>query len=805
MSALRSLAPTAPGRGFDDLLNFQALVGEGVVRLKDGGLLAGFWFDGPDHESATDEELDHLSATVNMALRRLGTGWMLHVEAIRRRANDYISGVFTEVVDDLIDRERRANAGHFRTDFACFITYRPPAHESGSAWAALKYVLTGSRSTAAESLAEQQERFARTIHDLTTTLSSVLRIRRMTSHPQNDELLEALTYALNGEWHQVRAPADGMHLDCLLAKDLTVGDMLLYNRQLVAVVSVQRYPMESAPGMLATLGSLDCEYRWSNRFIFADFFSASLELAALRRKWKQKTTSMLSQVAGGKPGPKNLDAVKMTHDVDVALSELHGNHVTFGNHTCVVVLRSHDRRALELDCDKVVKAFQARGFEAKVETHNAAEAFLGSVPGHGAENVRKPLVSTLNVSDMLPLAREWGGERYNPCDFYAPQSPPLLQARTRQGSAFWLNLHVSDVGHTLILGPTGFGKSTLLAMLATQFLRYPRSKVVVFDKGRSMLPLTLARVDGVHFDLGSETSPRLCPLATLATPADCGWAVEWVEGLLELQGVTPTPAQVGIIAEAVQLLAQHGSGAGERSLSALQTYVQDVEIKQALTYYCSGPGALMLNGDTESLTYSRFTTFELEDLMALGPKVTAPALMFLFREVERRLDGSPVLIILDEAWLAISNPRFAGKIKEWLKILRKRNCAVVLATQSLSDITNSPIRDDVFESCPTKILLPNPQAKSAAMRRLYAENLNLNDVQINLLAHAAKKREYFYVADGRARMFSLDIGPLALSFVGVSGVNDLRTIRSLHATHGHQWVWKWLEMRGVSYAPGGTP
>ena len=404
----------------------------------------------------------------------------------------------------------------------------------------------------------------------------------------------------------------------------------------------------------------------------------------------------------------------------------------------------------------------------------------------------------------LPLAREWGGERYNPCDWYPKQSPPLLQAHTRQGSAFWLNLHVGDVGHTLILGPTGAGKSTLLALLASQFLRYPSSKVIVFDKGRSMLPLTLARRDGIHFDLGSETSPRLCPLAVLQTPADRGWAVEWVEGLLELQGVSPTPAQVGTISDAIALLADHGSGPADRSLSHLKTHIQDVQLKQALEYYCSGPGSLMLNGDTDSLSYSRFTTFELEELMGLGVKVTAPALMFLFREVERRLDGAPTLLILDEAWLAISNPRFASKIKEWLKVLRKRNCAVILATQSLADITNSPIRDDVFEACVTKILLPNPEAKAESLRRLYAENLNLNEVQINLLARAQKKREYFYLADGRARMFSLNLGPLQLAFVGVSGTDDLRTVRSLHATHGHQWVWKWLDMRGVSYAPGGS-
>src|SRR6266851_9666514 len=99
---------------------------------------------------------------------------------------------------------------------------------------------------------------------------------------------------------------------------------------------------------------------------------------------------------------------------------------------------------------------------------------------------------------------------------------------------------------------------------------------------------------------------------------------------------------------------------------------------------------------------------ELETLMAMGPKVVVPVATYLFHRIDQRLDGRPTLIVLDEAWIMLTNSVFGAKVEEWLRTLRKKNAAVVLATQSLAEIANSPHRDVILESCPTKLYLPNP-------------------------------------------------------------------------------------------------
>ncbi len=157
------------------------------------------------------------------------------------------------------------------------------------------------------------------------------------------------------------------------------------------------------------------------------------------------------------------------------------------------------------------------------------------------------------------------------------------------------------------------------------------------------------------------------------------------------------------------------------------------------------------------------------------------------------------MIVIDEAWLALSNPIFAGKIKEWLKVLRKNNCAVILATQSLNDIVNSTIMDAVLDSCETRILLPNPNAQSDNMKGLYAQYLALNEQQIDIIAHAEKKREYYYACEtmNAHRLFSLALGQVALSFTGASGKEDLLRIRQLHLAWGKLWPEQWLKERGL--------
>ena len=183
--------------------------------------------------------------------------------------------------------------------------------------------------------------------------------------------------------------------------------------------------------------------------------------------------------------------------------------------------------------------------------------------------------------------------------------------------------------------------------------------------------------------------------------------------------------------------------------------------------------------------------------MNLGEKFALPVLLYIFRRIERNLKGQPAVIILDEAWLMLGHPVFREKIREWLKVLRKANCLVLMATQSLSDAANSGILDVIVESTATKIFLPNIYARDEDTAALY-RRMGLNARQIDILASAVPKRQYYYVSEQGRRLYDLAIGPLALSFVGATDKDSISKIKNIEAKFGKEWVGEWLSSRGLN-------
>jgi type IV secretion system protein VirB4 len=452
----------------------------------------------------------------------------------------------------------------------------------------------------------------------------------------------------------------------------------------------------------------------------------------------------------------------MASDADNAVAEAQSALVRYCYYTSAVVLTEDDPLTADADAQEVLKQFQYHGFDARIEHINANEAYLGSLPGHGHYNVRRPLFHSRNLADLLPLTSAWPGEEHNPCPFYPPSSPSLCYAATHGAKPFRLNLHVGDVGHTLVFGPTGSGKSTLLSLLMAQFFRYPNAQVFCFDKGYSAYILTSAS-GGNHHDLGVDEI-SFCPFAQIDDTAERLWASDWLELLLRLQNVALIPEYRRALWRALELLASNPASA--RTITDLINTVQDHALRDALSRYSvAGPLGKFLDADTERFESGRFQTFEIETLMALGEQVLLPVLTYLFHAIDRRLDGRPTLIVLDEAWVMLANGAFGAKIEEWLRTLRKRNAAVVLATQSLTEVANSPVRDVILESCPTKILLPNPEALNPATGALYRK-LGLSERQIEIISSAVPKRHYYYVSPLGRRLFDLSIDHLTGAFTG---------------------------------------
>jgi type IV secretion system protein VirB4 len=408
-------------------------------------------------------------------------------------------------------------------------------------------------------------------------------------------------------------------------------------------------------------------------------------------------------------------------------------------------------------------------------------------------NVRQPIVSTLNLAHLLPLSAVWAGPD---CNEHL-NGPPLIATRTEGATPFRLVTHVGDVGHTLVVGPTGVGKSVLLATLVLQFQRYPGAQIFLFDKGHSARA-TILGLGGEHYDLGQEGSIAFQPLARVDEEGSRAWAAEWVAGLLIHEGVEVTPDVKGAVWSALGSLAS--APPEQRTLTGLAVLLQSNQLRQALQpYVLGGPWGRLLDADHDRLGEAAVQGFEMEELMH-GRSAVLPVLSYLFRRLEDRFDGSPTLLVLDEAWVFLDDPAFAGRIREWLKTLRKRNVAVIFATQSLADVQRSTIAPAIIESCASRIFLPNPQATEPQLRATYA-SFGLNDRQIAIIATAQPKRDYYYQSRLGNRLFDLGLGPVALAFAAAGTPADQRAIDRVVTAQGlAAFPAGWLRERSLTWA-----
>jgi type IV secretion system protein VirB4 len=286
-------------------------------------------------------------------------------------------------------------------------------------------------------------------------------------------------------------------------------------------------------------------------------------------------------------------------------------------------------------------------------------------------------------------------------------------------------------------------------------------------------------------------------LARIDEEAERVWAADWLAAILAREGVTPTPAVREHLWSALASLAS--APAGERTLTGLSALLASQELKTALApFILGGPWGRLLDAENEELGGASVQAFETEGL--IGTAAAPAVLAYLFHRIGGRLDGRPTLILVDEGWLALDDPGFGAQLREWLKTLRKKNASVIFATQSLADIEGSAIAPAIIESCPTRIFLPNPRALEPQGVAIY-RRFGLNDRQIEILARAAPRRDYYVQSRVGDRLFDLGLGPVGLAFCAASSKTDQVDIAALQSAHGRPgFARAWLRHRGLPWA-----
>lgn len=793
-------------QSFSDLLAYSDLVAPGVLAHKDGGLMVGYEVFPLDTTDESPSQSQVRSSIVSRAIGLLGSGFSINIDQCRELGesvdcfeNSHYDHPFARLVEEEC-RELRESHDVFRTTNTIFITYNPPTAIDNQVQSVFKKeVDDNEKKLLDQNIGILETKAGEFCEAIVGCYKSIQRLGPYSKNGRTfDSLLENLNAMIAGERHAVVLPNPPTFVDTMLARECYGGVQLQVEDRHVAIVAVSRYPDDTAPEMFHALDTLGIEYRWSSRYILLSREEAKSRLKKVQRKWRQKILSLFNQVLKTE-GPVDEDARQMTGEIDEALARNESGDLSFGYYTFNIILHAPSQEVLKRNVALVKKVVNSAGFTAAMETINALEAFLGSLPGHTLQNIRRPIIHSLNFADLAPARRLYLGEPVLKDNKLMPaSSPPLSYCIGSDGSPFFFSNFVADVGNMFCFGPTGSGKTYLLAHIVLSYMRYEGAKIFVFDKGRSLLGVTRA-CGGNVYDVGAGNRDTCFnPLSKIReSDKEFEWALDWIVMLASNGGHSVSAQDIESIRNGLSLV--RDVSAEPPRLSSLIKNLDKQHLKTVLKTYTEGAAGRLLNSETDSLDIAALTSFELEKLVESDHRLTEPVLSYLFHVIERSLTGKPVLVVLDEAWVYIQNPLFRKKLEEYLATFRKSCAAVIFATQSLTQANSSKLLNLIAESCPVKIALPNPylQSDNEEEALLYAK-MGFSTTHLEIIRHATQKRDYLFKSVNGSRLFRLMMGARGNAICSATGTKESLRISKMYREHGESWLEKYLEEDGVT-------
>jgi type IV secretion system protein VirB4 len=765
---------------FNDLLpwNFITKFHEGVVIHKDGILQRTFVYRAPDIDSSDAAEVNNLAIRVNDFAKRLGSGWAFQLEAQRFQLAEYPQSDFDTLAPYLIDREREeafsAAGRHFDSDYYLTFIWRPPSENVKKL--TQMFIKSGSSGDEGMGVKQNVEFFVGESNAVASLLANDLILEPL----DNDQTIAFLHSNISIKRHPIRFPHTQIMLDRILPDCVLENTMpMKLGDYYIPIVGINDFPDESYPAILDSLNRARLEYRWVTRYICLDKEEGVKETRKKEKAHRgsrktffqtfaEQTSGEPTQAVNHGAGVKESDSIDAQIDIENDVAAL--GYLT----TCVMVWDA-DLAKAEKKANLIKTIINSKGFTCKDEKINGLEAFQGMMAGQIYANYRALPVMTNTMAHVVPLSSVWAGLRSNEHAYAVTGvDTPHIICSTIEGTPFFLNLNVGDVGHSAVWGPTGAGKSTLLNLMEMQAYKYPGSLIIVFDKGRSCRQCCLA-AGGRFYEPAAENAAGINfqPLRELETDRDMMDAMDFIESCITVNDEKVPPQMRAAIKESLEQLRE----IPDKKRRTITSFLQYISYQDPVTgrpvikdmlgdYTIGGKYGKIFDAEASGISLdARFLVIEMEALMDRGENCVVPALVYLFNYIEKKFDGRFTLLILDEAWVFLKNESFADKIAEWLKVLRKKNVYVIFATQNVGDVAASPLKTTIIQQCLTKIYLADPSAETPGIKDVYGE-FGLTEAEISLIASATMKRDYFYTSPIGRRLFQLDLGRLTLALIG---------------------------------------
>lgn len=797
------------------VLPWSFIISPGICLLKNGALMTTYQVEYPDLEASSAPEIASMASLFNRSAMTLAQneGWALFFDVKRYKTKDYPAGDFSNLAGWLIDQRRAENyhkfGEHFTTEYYITFVYQLPSDIDSKTTGfffknktknqkVINKVVKGNNFP---KMQKEAEDFLDECEKVMGTLAVKLWIHRLT----DSELFSYIKSTVSLNRQNLFYPEDTFFfldnylcdMDVQNSQPLKIGDYY------APVMGIMDFPNKTYPAIFDALNRTMTEFRWTTRFIPLSKEKSTKEAEKYQNRFYSARKSGMTlftemamnvEIDKENKGALEMEAQASNIQGDIALGEY-----VLGYYTSNLMVWDKKLENAKLKARKLQQVVRSCGFSVKEETFNNTQAWLGMMPGNVYANIRRPLISTKNFSNIIPLSSAWQGLLHN--DFTEEtcgSSIPLCTCSTSYGTPFFLNLNVRDVGHTFVFGPTGAGKSTLLALLMASATKYKDANIVCIDKQLSSRALMVGG-GGIYIEPGKD-EVAFQPLSELKSPDECTpseyteslmWCQQFIEGLLAQQNIEITPEMSKVISETLRLISQKDKS--RRTLTTFQQYAtySDPEngsntIRIGLDPYCSGGQfGSIFDAEETTLPLSKLITIEMGSLMRLSEKAVAPALMYIFRYLEKLWNlptGSKqplTFLFLDEAWLYLQHPIFAGFLQEWLRTLRKKKVFCIFATQEVAAAAKSSLSDTIAQQCLTKIYLADESATTPGLVESY-RYFGLTDSEILALSNATMKHDYYFKNPNGCRMFTLDLDPFQLALISP----DHEMLDRIEAEHG---------------------
>jgi type IV secretion system protein VirB4 len=743
-----------------DFIPYQYHWDKETILTKDKAFLQIIKLDGFSFETADDEDVDMKKMVRNSLLKSMADGsFSVWFHTIRLRQSVYPAGRqpagFAAQVDKQW-REKHHNKDSYVNELYITIVRKKDtagvakiealfqkASESSN-----KASMQKAMKAAHKEVAEAASRLVSTMKDYGARLLTTYE----NEHGVFSEPMEFLSKLINGCYsNPMRCNATDLS-HYLPTNRLYFGESVMEiaggaKKRYAGIISIREYSPATAAGLLDGFLQLPFEFIIAQSYQFANRAQKINAMQIRQNRMINAQDKAISQIA------------EISDALDMATS----GHIAFGAHQLSVICFEESIPAVERVVSMAIAELVNIGINPAREKFMMEQAFWASLPANFEFIARPADISTMNVAGFAsqhnyPTGKIDGNHWGNAVTVFD----------TSSGTPFFFNFHARDVGHTTIIGPTGAGKTVLLNFLCAQAQKF-NCRIFFFDKDRGA-EIFIRALGGKYSVIEPSVSCGFNPLQLADTPENRTFIGEWLRTLVTTNDEPFTAMDMDVISDAVN--GNYKLAKKDRLLRNIAPFF-GIEGPGTIAgrlkmWHSSGPYSGLFDNEKDIIDFGLGNAFGFEMGEVLRERASlAPVLLYLFHRINLALDGTPTIIVLDEAWALIDNKIFAGRIRDWLKTLRKLNGMVVFATQSVEDAANSSISETLIQQTATQIFLPNPKATDA-----YRTAFMITERELTLLKTTDPGSRFFLVKQGK---------DVVVARIDLSGMDEAINVLSARA------------------------